>query len=219
MFVRNAAALFLTVGLLSKDALAELITITQYASTCSAIYTSGTRSTTIVQSATATRSVTVVQSTTTVVPVPYDDAAWNGGTPFVLEIQPDAGTDPLARRADLAGRSWVSLDGSTSTNPSKAGQYYIRGGQLMSVNGSYVSTNLNVESQPFSFKISPGSISTTFTFKDGVLNWTSPRFTGGRARFCKSPVSLVDNAQVLCQFLGSAQQPQTCTPIRLSTLR
>jgi len=215
MFVRNAAALVLTVGLLSKDALAELITITQYASTCSAIYTSGTRSTTIVQSATATRSVTVVQSTTTVVPVPYDDAAWNGGTPFVLEIQPDAGTDPLARRADLAGRSWVSLDGSTSTNPSEAGQYYIRGGQLLSVNGSYVSTNLNVESEVFSVEDSPGSISTTFTFKDGVLNWTSPRFTGGRARFCKSPVSLVDNAQVLCQFLGSAQQPQTCTPIRL----
>ncbi|GAB7331807.1 hypothetical protein MBLNU13_g03762t1 [Cladosporium sp. NU13] len=215
MFVRNAAALFLTVGLLSKDALAELITITQYASTCSAIYTSGTRSTTIIQSATTTRLVTVVQSTTTVVPVPYDDAAWNGGTPFVLEIQPDAGTDPLARRADPAGRSWVSLDGSTSTNPSEAGQYYIRGGQLLSVNGSYVSTNLNVESEGFSVKKSPGSISTTFTFKDGVLNWTSPRFTGGRARFCKSPVTLVDNAQVLCQFVGSAQQPQTCTPVRL----
>jgi hypothetical protein len=98
-----------------------------------------------------TRSVTIVQSTTTVVPIAYDDAAYNSGqAAFVLEIQPHAGTNPLARRADLAGRSWVSLDGSTSSNPSVAGQYYIRGGQLLSINGSYVSTNLNVESGPFS---------------------------------------------------------------------
>jgi hypothetical protein len=203
MFVRNAATLFFTVSLLNKDAFAELITITQYPSTCSAIYTTGSR------------SITIVQSTTTVVPVPYDDAAWNGGTPFVLEIQSDAGTDPLARRADLAGRSWVSLNGSTSTNPSEAGQYYIRSGQLLSINGSYVSTNLNVESQLFSIKTTPGSISTTFTFKDGVLNWTSPRFTGGRAKFCRSPVNLVDNAQVLCLFLGSATSQPPCGPIRL----
>jgi hypothetical protein len=203
MFVRKVAALFLTFGSLSKDTVAELITITQYASTCSAIYTTGTR------------SVTTIQSTTTVVSVPHNDAAWNGGSPFVLEIDADTASDPLPRRVDLTGRFWVTLNGSTSTDPSFAGQYYIRGGQLMSINGSYVSTNLNVQSQPFSISSTPGSISTSFTFKDGVLNWTSPRFIDGRAKFCKLPVSLVDDAQVLCQFLGPVQYQKSCSPIRL----
>jgi len=202
MFVRNAAALFFTVSSLSS-VLAEVITVTQYASTCSAIYTTGTR------------SVTIVQSTTTVVPVAYDDAAWNGGAPFVLEIEPDSPTDPLARRQSLIGRSWVALDGNTTTDPLTAGQYYIRSGQLMSVNGSSVSTDLNVVKQPFSIKPTTGSISTYFSFKDGMLNWTSPRFTGGRVKFCKQPVNLVDNAQVLAQFIGPVVEQGLCAAVRM----
>jgi hypothetical protein len=203
MFVRDAAALLFTVSSLSRHAFAEVITVTQYASTCSAIYTTGTR------------SITIVQSTTTVVPVAYDDAAWNGGTPFVLEIEPDTPTDPLARRQSLAGRSWVSLDGNTTTDPLSAGQYYIRSGQLLSVNGSSVSTDLNVEKEPFSIKPTRGAISTYFTFAEGVLNWTSPLFTGGRVKFCKQPVNLVDDAQVLAQFSGPEAPPELCSPLRL----
>jgi hypothetical protein len=203
MFVRNAAALLFTVGSLSRHALAEVVTVTKYASTCSAIYTTGTR------------SITIVQSTTTVVPVAYDDAAWNGGTPFVLEIEPDTPTDPLARRQSLVGRSWVSLDGNTTTDPLSAGQYYIRSGQLLSVNGSSISTDLTVAKEPFSIKPTRGAISTFFTFEQGVLNWTNPRFTGGRVKFCKQPVNLVDNAQVLAQFNEPVALPALCSPLRL----
>ncbi|KAM0716879.1 hypothetical protein Q7P37_006731 [Cladosporium fusiforme] len=202
MFIRNVAATLLAIGSLNTNAFAEVITVTRYPSTCSAIYTTGSR------------SITVIQSTITVVPVPYDDDSWNGGTPFVLEIEPDGLYNPLNSR-DVPQRSWLTLNGNTSTNPLSAGQYQIRSGQLVSVNGSYLSTNLNVQSQPFAIAPSAGTISTTFTFKDGVLNWTSPRFTNGRAQFYKLPVGLIDNAQVLCKFIGPMEPGRSWTPIVL----
>lgn len=186
MFGSKAARALLALASLAQMAQAELITVTAYPSTCSAIYTSGSQ------------TVTVIHSTVTVVPQPFDDAA-NNGTPFIISVQMLNPEGYMAKR-QMETPSWVMYNGNTTITRSIAGTYRLMDGQLLAANGSHVSTWRNVVAQAFEIRSGIAEINTTFSIRGGLLHWENDQFTDGRVDFFKLPPGLLDNAQILARF-------------------
>lgn len=183
MLWRSVAALSLASAALVDEVLSQVVTITEHASVCSAVYTTGSR------------SVTVVQSTVMVEPLPWTDPAANSGTPFVLQVQGDA------QQAQV--QAWLTANGNTTTDSTQATQYKITDGELSTVGGATFSTSPNTAYQPLAVMSLLGSITTTFIVKGGVMEWTNTDFEDGTASFYKSPASLANNAQVIARFSGA----------------
>ena len=143
--------------------------------------------------------MTVVQSTVTVEPLPWTDSAANDGTPFVIQVH---GASLSTKRQEQVP-SWLTANGNTTTDGSKATRYLIRDGQLSSANGgSYLSTTANVPYGPMALSSNLGTISITFSIKGGALNWTNSAFVDGVARFFKTPANAVNNVEILARFNG-----------------
>ena len=164
---------------------AQVVTITEYASVCSAVYTTGSQ------------SVTVVQSTVTVQPQPWNDGAANGGAPFVVALQYGVVAAAIKRQAGQA-TSYLMADGSTTTNETTATRYQIFNDQLSSVSGFLLSTTNSTLHEPFAVSSVTGAISTTFTIQNSVLSWVNSAFSGGAAQFF-----IVSNGHVEARFNGT----------------
>ncbi|KAK3630809.1 hypothetical protein LTR56_017226 [Elasticomyces elasticus] len=190
MYWRRAAALSIASLGLVDSAYGSLVTITEYASACSAVYTTGSR------------SVTIVQPTVTVEPQPWSDAAANSGTAFVLEVSP-SGISSGSTKRQSSSIAYLMANGNTTTDGTLATHYKITKGQLTGVSGGFISTSANVANQPFGLSAGVNGISTTFAVKSGSLGWANATFTGGAASFFKVPASRIDNAQVIVRFGGN----------------
>ncbi|TKA43538.1 hypothetical protein B0A54_05320 [Friedmanniomyces endolithicus] len=189
MYWRSAAALSLASLSLVDRVCGSLVTVTEYPSACSAVYTAGTG------------TVTVVQSTVTVQPQSWNDAIVNSGTPFVLEVaSPPAGSMRKRQASDVA---YLTANGNTTTDGSLATHFRIANGLLTSINGGYASASSNAVHQPFALFASVGSIETTFAVSNLTLGWNNTAFSGDAAEFLKVPAGLVSNAQVIVRFSGS----------------
>ncbi|KAK1819015.1 hypothetical protein LTR12_006588 [Friedmanniomyces endolithicus] len=202
MYWRSAAALSLASLSFVDRVCGSLVTVTEYPSACSAVYTAGTT------------SVTVAQSTVTVQPQSWSDAIVNSGTPFVLEVaSPSAGS---TRKRQLSGVAYLTANGNTTTDGSLATLFRIANGLLTSVNGGYASASVNVMHQPFALFASVGSIETTFAVSNLTLGWNNTAFSSGAAEFFKVPAGLVNNAQVIVRFSGSIDP--SWSPILLTAM-
>lgn len=188
MFWRSAAALSLALASLFDGAQSNIITITEHASVCRAVYTTGSK------------SVTVVQSTVTVKPVPWTDSAANSGTPFVLEVQ--FGSAPTRKRT-AQGPFYLTADGNTTIDSTQATQYTIISGQLSSTNGRYISTTPGTLNQPFAVLSTLESISTTFAVQNSGLVWSNSAFDNGVVTFFSTPAGVFNNAQIIVRFSGA----------------
>nr|OQO17139.1 hypothetical protein B0A51_16182 [Rachicladosporium sp. CCFEE 5018] len=190
MFARLATTASLVILTLTHSIWARnVITITQHRSVCSAVYTSASTTVTVIQS-----TVTVTPSSTSGAPAAStstpSDAALNAGTPFSIELAPG---------------TWLTLDGSTTTNSSSAAQYVIRNSGLYSAtNGQQVSANPGDSTVSLAPLAAVGSITCCFSFVNGVLTWTNPAFANGAATFYAS--KLGDGGSVVASLKGS--QPQ-----------
>lgn len=177
---------------------AQVITITTHISACATSYSS--------------ISTTTVASTVTIQPTPWTDAMANGGTPFVTRLQ----------QVDLSGSPsqptvpyWLMANGNTTTDTSSATIYRIVDGQMMTYNGSYISTSFGVVDQTFAISPGLGSIATRFSVNSHMLNWTNTQFSNGTAQFYKLPPGLLDNAQILAKFLGPMGLQRSWSPVTL----
>ncbi|KAF2166277.1 carbohydrate-binding module family 18 protein [Zasmidium cellare ATCC 36951] len=188
----HGGVLGLAVAALPLGALSQIITITEYPSTCSAVYTSRTATFTNGSAiyTSGSSSVTVYQSTVVVTPIPssapatptaLSDAALNEGLPFVLQIQPGVGGGSKRRQAESA--TYLTAGGYTTTDPSRAVQYRINNGTLGATTGGWISTEPEVENMPFAISSTLGSISTEFAFQNLQLHWNNSAFDGGAAGF------------------------------------
>ncbi|KAI7220945.1 hypothetical protein KC333_g2055 [Hortaea werneckii] len=177
-----AAALMLAV-----PALGDVITITEYPSVCSAVYTAGSR------------SVTVVQSTVTVQPQPWTDEGANTGMPFVIEVDWEGlGSYKKRQAAQIA---YLMANGNTTTDSSKAARWQIRDGQLSS-GDLFVSTSPGIQHEPFAVASTIEAISRTFAVQNSMFYWNNSAFDGNTAEFYKWPAGVFDNAQVIARFSG-----------------
>ncbi|KAK4960559.1 hypothetical protein LTR10_003455 [Elasticomyces elasticus] len=190
MYWRGTAALSIASLGWVHSAYGSLVTITEYASACSAVYKTGSR------------SVTIVQPTVTVEPQPWSDAAANAGTAFVLEVSP-SGISSGSTKRQSSSIAYLMANGNTTTDGTLATHYKITKGQLTGVSGGFISTSANVANQPFALSAGVNGISTTFAVKSGSLGWANATFTGGAASFFKVPASRTDNAQVIVRFGGN----------------
>ena len=189
MMRRTRAGVLWATAAICSTALAQVITITEYASACSAIYTSGTT------------SVTIVQPTVTVQPIPFDDAAVNSGTPFALQLPP-TGSGTKRKRAV----EYIGYQGYLTDDASIAADYTITNGQLSISDRDgtplrYMSTYTGASSEPFQLPATAGNINTTFVAQSGVLYWKSPSFHGGSATFNLD----YDNSRIYIGFDGTSQ--------------
>lgn len=185
MLWRGAAALSLAAATLLEGAYGVLVTITEYPSTCSAVYTSGSR------------TVTVVHSTVTVQPQPWSDAAANSGTPFVIEVSAPG----ASKKRQAATTAWLMANGNTTTDGSKAARWTINDSQL-SANGLFVSTSSGIPYEPFAVANTLEAISRTFAVQGGIFYWNNSAFDGNTAQFYKTPGGDLDNVQVVARFSG-----------------
>ncbi|SMR60264.1 unnamed protein product [Zymoseptoria tritici ST99CH_1E4] len=163
------ATLGLVFAILPLVASAQVVTITEYTSgsACSAIYTTGTSTTTI------------VQSTVIVTPQPVSDASINGGDSFVIELQP-ATAD---RRRQESAPMYLDSTGTTNTDLNQAVRYRILNGTLQSVAGGYVSCDPTDDFKEFSISTTPGSIIETFYSENLIINWDNEAFDNGTTKF------------------------------------
>ncbi|KAK4497226.1 hypothetical protein PRZ48_011676 [Zasmidium cellare] len=206
----HGGVLGLAVAALPLGALSQVITITEYPSTCSAVYTTRTASFTNGSAiyTSGSSSVTVYQSTVIVTPLPssasatptaLSDAALNEGLPFVLQIQPGVGGGSKKRQAESA--TYLTAGGYTTTDPSRAVQYRISNGTLGATTGGWISTEPDVENMPFAISSTLRSISTRFAFEDLQLHWNNTAFDGGAAGFFTVPAGN-GSQQVIVRFSG-----------------
>lgn len=179
-------ALVLASSLFTRSTLGELVVITEYASACSAIYTSGSQTT------------TVVQSTIVVQPEPWTDSQPNTGTPFVLEVMESTSQYNAKRNAP----SWLTMNGNTTTDGMQATQYTIGNGMLTTISGETLSAADGDEYAIFAASTDIGMITTTFAINSSVLTWVNAAFDTGAAEFFVDPAWQADSAMVLARFAG-----------------
>lgn len=173
--------------MLATPALGDVVTITEYPSVCSAVYTAGSR------------SVTVVQSTVTVQPQPWTDEGANTGMPFVIEVDWEGlGSYKKRQAAQIA---YLMANGNTTTDGSKAARWQIRDGQLSS-GDLFVSTSPGIQHKPFAVASTIEAISRTFAVQNSMFYWNNSAFDGNTAEFYKWPAGVFDNAQVIARFSG-----------------
>lgn len=204
----------LAIAIAPLGVLSQVITITERPSACSAIYTSGSS------------SVTVVHSTVTVAPIPFTDALVNGGTPFVIEVQP--GT--AVRRRQSERSMYINADGRTTTNGSEAVVYRILNGTLQSIAGGYVSTDASADSALFAISAVAKAISSSFFSRNLHIGWNNTAFDGGACDFYTTPADdgsldiiayfrgVVDASWLACTFAiqptgGLVLEPTTSTSV------
>ncbi|OQO12417.1 hypothetical protein B0A48_03059 [Cryoendolithus antarcticus] len=190
MFTRLAITVSLAIFALTHSTWAQnVITITQHRSVCSAVYTSASTTVTVIQS-----TVTVTPSSTSGAPSAStsapSDTALNAGATFAIEVAPG---------------TWLTLNGSTTTNSSLAAQYTISNGGLYSATtGLQISANPSDSTVSLAPSAAVGSITCCFSFVNGVLTWTNQAFANGAATFYAS--KLGDGGSVVASLKGS--QPQ-----------
>ncbi|EMD00271.1 hypothetical protein BAUCODRAFT_372041 [Baudoinia panamericana UAMH 10762] len=184
MYWRDAVATSLASASLLAAVHGQVVTVTEYASMCSAVYRT-------------------VHPTATVQPVPWTDADANSGLPFVLQI---TGSSYSRTKRQTPGATWLMANGNTTADSTMAQQYRISNSQLQGVNGGYMSTLPYTENEPFALASMPAAISTTFSVQGGVLYWNNSdfnNFQGGSAEFYKNPSTTLVNAQIIAWFSGS----------------
>ncbi|RMY90444.1 hypothetical protein D0861_03683 [Hortaea werneckii] len=173
--------------MLAAPAFGDVVTITQYPSVCSAVYTTGSR------------SVTVVQSTVTVQPEAWTDEGANAGLPFVIEVDWEGlGSYKKRQEAQIA---YLMANGNTTTDSSKAARWQIRDGQLSS-GDQFVSTSPGIQHESFAVASTIEAISRTFAVQNSIFYWNNSAFDGNTAEFYKWPAGVFDNAQVVARFSG-----------------
>lgn len=191
MFWHGAAALSLATASLFGEASSQVVTITEYASVCSAVYTMGSQ------------SVIVVSSTVVVQPQQWNDQAANSGTPFVLQVVTGSGS---SRKRQAPSATWIMANGNTTMDSTKAAHYQISQGQLSDGNGHYVSMSSGVAYEPFALSSTTGS--TLFFVQDSVLYWADQAFTDGGAMFFEVP-DILSNAEIVARFTSAADPSWT----------
>jgi hypothetical protein len=202
MYGRCATVLFFGCAFLSRRASSSLITITEHVSACSAVYTRGSS------------SITVVQSTVTLEPTQWTDADANSGTPFVLQVS----TSSVTRKRQPPGSAWLTSEGRTTLDGSKATHYQIINGQLRSIEGDYISVYNGVANAPFELYDEVLPISTAFAVTQGVLGWENAEFQNGTANFYETPANVVDGAYVYAMFRDPHQLGSDWAPLTLMAL-
>jgi hypothetical protein len=185
MWWKKGATLVLASAALVEESWAQVVTITEYPSTCTAIYTSGSS------------SVTVVQSTVMVSPTPWSDAAANSGEPFVLQLE--SSSSSKGKRQNQA--VYIAANGNTTLDATQAALYTINGGQMSLQNGGPISTD-GMGFMVLSVAASTGSITQTISVQSGQLNWANSAFNNSLATFYKVPAGQIDNAETLVYFNG-----------------
>lgn len=191
--------------------MSQVITITQYPSTCAAQYT--TRTATFTNGSaiytSGSTSVTVHQSTMTVSPYPssasaqptgLSDEALNNGQAFVLQIEPGVGGGSKRRQAQSA--TYLTAGGYTTTDPNEAVQYRIDDGALGATTGGYISTEAGVDNMPFAISNIVRSINTEFFFQNLQLHWNNTAFDDGAAQFY-TVLAGNGSQQVIVRFSGA----------------
>ncbi|KXT14759.1 hypothetical protein AC579_7809 [Pseudocercospora musae] len=168
----NKAAFGLAIAALPFGVLSELVTVTEYPSACSAIYTS------------KSGSSTLMVSTVTVSPTPFSDASINSGATFAVEIQP---MGQAAKKRQAESRTYLNAGGYTTTDPSQAVQYSINDGVLSATTGGSVTADQNDTSVPFAVSTTLKSIRTRFFSQNLTLGWNDTAFEGGAAEFYMTP--------------------------------
>ncbi|KXS95898.1 hypothetical protein AC578_2649 [Pseudocercospora eumusae] len=168
----NKAAFGLAIAALPLGVLSELVTVTEYPSACSAIYTS------------KSGSSTVIVSTVTVSPTPFSDASINNGATFAVEIQP---MGQAAKKRQAESRTYLNAGGYTTIDPSQAVQFSINDGVLSATTGGSVTADQNDTSVPFAISTTSKSIRTRFFSQNLTLNWNNTAFEGGAAEFYMTP--------------------------------
>lgn len=136
----------------------------------------------------------------------------NGGTPFVVRLQQ---TDTSGYPDQTTAPYWLMANGNTTTDASVATVYRIVNGQLMTYNGSYISTGYGVVDQTFAISPGLGPIGTYFSVTNRMLNWTNTNFSNGTAQFYKLPPGLLQNAQILAKFIGPMEPQRSWSPVIL----
>ncbi|KAF2481522.1 hypothetical protein BDY17DRAFT_189902 [Neohortaea acidophila] len=187
---RNGVATLLA-GLATFDiALADIVTVFAYPSTCSAIYTSKSRP----------QHTKTVHHTITVTPSPAPDHGHNHGTPFLLEVQTSSG-NTRKRNANIP--MYVRANGFTTRSTETAGHYIIQNGMLTTVHGGYISEPVGVRHNSFAIKGHLQSENSTFHVRDGLLEWKNDNFTNGIAHFYEIfPAGRARAGEILAYFYG-----------------
>ncbi|KAF7196141.1 hypothetical protein HII31_02542, partial [Pseudocercospora fuligena] len=184
----NKAAFGLAAAAVPFGVLSELVTVTEYPSACSAIYTS------------KSGSSTVIVSTVTVSPTPFSDASINNGATFAVEIQP---MGQAAKKRQAESRTYLNAGGYTTTDPSQAVQYSIDDGVLSATTGGSVTADQNDTSIPFAISTTLKSIRTRFFSQNLTLNWNNTAFEGGAAEFYMTPA--FNGSQQVFAYLKGVQ--------------
>ncbi|PNS21330.1 Chitin deacetylase [Sphaceloma murrayae] len=168
-------------------------------------------------SPTSSRSTTTttVSSVVPVYPVEWNDQIANGGVPFVIRIEL---RDPSGYQdqSSYAAPSWLLPNGNTTTTPARAGQYRLLNGQLASVDGQYVSSEVGTSVEPLAVSSTVRAISRTFQSANGSLVWRNGNFTNGYAQFYKLPPNLLENARILAKLVGPMEPERSWSAVRLA---
>ena len=202
MYWRGAAALLFVTASYFDTISATLITVTEYPTTCKAVYTSGSQ------------SVTVVQSTVTVSPAPWTDQDANRGMPFVLMVRPHSSMRK-ERRQPLS--VYVMSNGQTTTTMSSAAVCMIENGTLSTMDDGWLSTKPGVTDHPFKFSSTQYPITKWFVVQSGVLHWQNDDFQNSPVKFFEIPADHPNGAQILIEFNPDSNIDSTLEQVDLVT--
>ncbi|KAF4556251.1 Hypothetical protein D9617_1g081270 [Elsinoe fawcettii] len=165
-------------------------------------------------SPTLSQRTTTVQSIIPVYPVEWNDQIINGGAPFVIRIELRDASGYVQN--PYADPSWLLPNGNTTTRPGLAGQYQLRNGQLISLDGQYASAEVGQSVEPFAVSSIISAISRTFIVQNGTLSWRNGNFTDGVAQFYKLPPNLLENARILAKLVGPMEPERSWSSVRLA---
>lgn len=139
---------------------------------------------------------------------PFSSTATTVPEPFLLQIQiqaRDPQSPPRLKRQEPSG-SYVEEDSSTSPRCQQGALFQLLNGRLLK-EGVVVTVSDPPKTQPLLDDGASRDISITFSFTDGTLSWSNPRFPRQTAFFCLL-------ANTVYVYFDVA--PQGCVDITLS---
>lgn len=131
---------------------------------------------------------------------------------IVIEIY----TGDTYKRADQ--KSWIMTNGNTTVDYARAARYRITPDGMLMSGGLNVATDSGIRNAAFAAAANPGSIRTMFSIDPDTQSiiWNNTQFTNGQAKFFRTPIGLVDNAQVIAKFIGPDTPERSWTAIAVS---